>query len=195
LRVFAAWRGWEDVAEALSGVDGVGWLGEVYGFAAEWHAGQVRPAGEPYVEHLLETAEVLREVTGTADVEVLAAGLLHDVVEDTACTLGEVEARFGERVAELVGWATKPEAADGEDPAEVRAGYLKRFADAPADAVAVKLADRYSNVQRLDTHPRVEKQRSYYAETCRWFLPLAAGTPGFDDLYREWQERYRYLGG
>jgi guanosine-3',5'-bis(diphosphate) 3'-pyrophosphohydrolase len=49
-------------------------------------------------------------------------------------------------------------------------------------------------VQRLHTHPRVEKQRSYYAETCRWFLPLAAGTAGFDVLYREWQEHYRYLG-
>jgi (p)ppGpp synthase/HD superfamily hydrolase len=98
-------------------------------------------------------------------------------------------------VAELVGWATKPEAADGADPVEVRAGYLERFAAAPGDAVAVKLADRYSNVQRLHTHPRVEKQRSYYAETCRWFLPLAAGAPGFDVLYREWQEHYRYLGG
>ncbi|MFL6076757.1 MAG: HD domain-containing protein [Mycobacteriales bacterium] len=194
VRVFEEWREWGDVEKALRGVlpeDAIGWLGEVCGFAVGWHGGQVRPAGEPYVEHLLETAEILREVTGTGDREVLAAGLLHDVVEDTACTLGEVEGRFGGRVAELVGWVTKPEAGDGEDPAEVRIRYLERFASAPVDVVSVKLADRYSNVQRLHTHPRPAKRRSYYAETCRWFLPLAARVPEFEPLYREWRDHYR----
>ncbi|MFF7246071.1 HD domain-containing protein [Embleya sp. NPDC008237] len=57
------------------------------------HAGQVRPAGEPFVEHLLEVVRVLVEALGVVDVDVLRAAILHDVVEDTACA-GGGEDRF-----------------------------------------------------------------------------------------------------
>jgi (p)ppGpp synthase/HD superfamily hydrolase len=89
-----------------------------------------------------------------------------------------VRERFGDRVAELVGWVTK----SGD-----RAEYLARLRDAPDAAIAVKLADRLSNVQRLRTHPRPEKRASYYRETVATIVPLAAGRPWFQQWYSEWQ--------
>ena len=60
-----------------------------------------------------------------------------------------MRAAFGDRVADLVGWVTIPEAADGADKKAVKEAYLTRLADAPDDAILVKLADRASNVQTL----------------------------------------------
>ncbi|MCN9241347.1 HD domain-containing protein [Streptomyces sp. RY43-2] len=97
-------------------------LGEAVSFAEEAHGDQKRPAGEPYGEHLLEVVEILVSGAGVRDEDLLIAAVLHDVVEDTDRTAGEV----------------------GEQ-------------------------------QRLDTHPR--PRRSYYRETCRHVVPLAAGGP------------------
>jgi (p)ppGpp synthase/HD superfamily hydrolase len=195
MKVFGSWRDWAPADADLSGKlspDTVVVLAKAYAFAEERHAGQTRPAGEPYPWHLLEALEIAVD-SGATDADVLTAALLHDVVEDTPCTLAEVRAAFGPRTAELVDWVTKPDAAEGEDPAEVRAGYLARFASAPADVLTVKLSDRYSNVQRLDTHPRPAKQASYYAETVRNIVPLAQPFPYFQGLFTQWQQHYAHL--
>jgi (p)ppGpp synthase/HD superfamily hydrolase len=113
--------------------------------------------------------------------------VLHDVVEDTACTLEEVRERFGDRVATLVDWVTKPPRHEGHSREQVRVAYLDRLHSAPDHAILVKLADRLSNVQRLDTHPRPEKRRNYYDETVRFILPR------FHDWYDTWHE-FRQLG-
>jgi hypothetical protein len=68
--------------------------------------------------------------------------------------------------------------------------YLAGFASAPAEVLTVKLADRYSNVQRLDTHPRPAKRSAYYAETVRVFLPLAQRSPYFSELFRDWAAHF-----
>lgn len=159
-------------------------LDEAVAFATRWHGDQRRPAGEPYVEHLLEALAVLMDGVGVTDLDVLRAAVLHDVVEDTDCTLDEVRARFGSRTAELVDWVTKD--ADRE-------AYLLRLRDAPTDALMVKLADRLSNVQRLDTHPREAKQRTYYAETVRSIVPLAQAHPWFREWYATWQHTFARL--
>ncbi|WP_433215102.1 HD domain-containing protein [Dactylosporangium sp. CS-047395] len=153
-------------------------------FAVERHGEQRRPAGEPYVEHLLEALEVLVDAIGVRDADTLRAAVLHDVVEDTDTTIDEVRARFGERVAELVGWVTK---------SEDRQLYLQSLRNAPDAALAVKLADRLSNVQRLRTHPRPEKRASYYRETVATIVPLAAGRGWFEEWYRDWQEEHADL--
>ena len=124
--------------------------------------------------------------SGATDPDVLVATLLHDVVEDTPCTPDEVRAQFGDRVGELVAWVTKPE---GGGP-EQRQRYLDGFTSAPADVLTVKLADRYSNVQRLDTHPRPAKRTAYYAETVRIFLPLAERSPYFRERFGEWAAHF-----
>lgn len=159
-------------------------LDDAVAFAVGWHADQKRPAGEPYVEHLQEATAFLAYGAGVTDPALLHAAVLHDVVEDTDCTLAEVRDTFGTDVATLVDWVTK-----GDD----RAAYLDRLRTAPREALLVKLADRASNVQRLDTHPRPEKQRSYYAETVRSIVPLSSAHPWFADWYASWQREFAHL--
>jgi (p)ppGpp synthase/HD superfamily hydrolase len=159
-------------------------VAEAVAFATHWHGDQRRPAGEPYVEHLKEATAFLAHGAGVTSPDVLNAAVLHDVVEDTPCPLSTIESSFGPAVATLVKWVTK---------STDRAAYLSSLREAPADAVLVKLADRASNVQRLDTHPRPEKQRTYYAETVQWIVPLASAHPWFENWYGEWQQKFAYL--
>ncbi|GAB3822124.1 HD domain-containing protein [Kribbella italica] len=196
MKVFDAWRVWTDAEQPLRDrlpTEVVDHLALVYRAAADWHGDQVRPAGEPYVEHLLQALQVAVEAGGTTDRDVLSAVLLHDVAEDTSGTVGEIEDRFGRRTAELVAAVTKPEPGPGDDPAEVRDAYLRSFEQAEPDVLLVKLSDRYSNVQALDTHPRPDKQRRYYAETVRRFVPLTAGAPQFVPLFEQWQQHFSRL--
>lgn len=195
IQTFAAKDGWSALrarwANRLMETD-LAALDEATSFARHRHGGQTRPAGEPYIEHLLEVTRVLVEALGITDVDILRAALLHDVVEDTPCTLDEVRNRFGDRVATLVDWVTKPPRREGQSREDARAAYLDRLHDAPDEAILVKLADRLSNVQRLDTHPRPEKRRNYYDETIAAIVPLAERHPWFHDWYSAWRNEFRW---
>ncbi|SEG95870.1 GTP pyrophosphokinase/guanosine-3',5'-bis(diphosphate) 3'-pyrophosphohydrolase [Nonomuraea solani] len=196
IRTFTAKDGWPALraqwTDRLPDADLAG-LDEATAFATRWHGDQTRPAGEPYLEHLLEATRVLVEAVEVTDVDVLRAAVLHDVVEDTACTLDEIRERFGDRVATLVDWVTKPPRPVGWSREEARTAYLDRLRGAPYDAILVKLADRLSNVQRLDTHPRPEKRRGYYDETVRSILPFAERHPWFHDWYDAWRTEFRHV--
>ncbi|MFD7812794.1 HD domain-containing protein [Streptomyces sp. NPDC059785] len=196
MRTFSAEEGWPALraswADRLPEAD-LAALDKATAFASRHHGDQTRPAGEPYLEHLLEAARVLVEAVGITDADVLRAAVLHDVVEDTACTLDEVREHFGDRVAALVDWVTKPPCPEGRSREEARAAYLDSLNSAPDDAILVKLADRLSNVQRLDTHPRPEKRRAYYDETVRSVLPLAERHPWFRAWYDAWRGEFRRL--
>lgn len=195
-RVFGTWHDWDTARRQLAVLApevSTQRLGAAVSFAEEAHGDQKRPAGEPYLEHLLEAVEILVSGAGVRDEDLLVAAVLHDVVEDTDRTAGEVGERFGPRVEEWVRWVTKPHREAHEDRAEVRDLYLLSLRSAPPEVLLLKLADRYSNVQRLDTHPRPEKQRSYYRETCRHLVPLAAGVPWFEAAFEQWRESYRHL--
>ncbi|GLZ03920.1 hypothetical protein Acsp03_13860 [Actinomadura sp. NBRC 104412] len=197
--IFISWRTWPQARadlEARGDLDAAT-LEEVEkaAVAAErWHGDQRRPTGVPYVEHLLEALEVLVRGAGETDPEILSAVLLHDVVEDTDATVRDVEERFGPRVAELVDWVTKPPAGNAGRQAKraAKAAYLRRLRDAPRDAITVKLADRASNVQRLD-QVAPDFQRRYFAETVTYILPLAKDHPWFASWYAAWRERFAHL--
>ncbi len=196
MRTFGTWLTWDDASSALAArltAAELDRLADAHAFAAEHHAGQTRPAGEPYTRHLLEVAEILATELDVTDTDLLAAALLHDVVEDTPATSADVAERFGPRVAALVDAVTKPPPRPGEDSAAVRQRYLDHLRDLPADTLRLKLADRYSNVQRLHTHPRPAKQRAYYAETRRHLVPLATVDPRLAALFAEWERAYAHL--
>ena len=161
-------------------------------FAVRYHGGQTRPTGAPYAEHLLEALEVLMRGAGVTDPDILQAAVLHDVVEDTPCTIDDVRRAFGVRVAELVAWVTKPAPEEGSDRRAAKAAYLGHLRDAPDDAVVVKLADRASNVQTL-RDLGLPKQRQYYAETVTYIMPLAAQREWWADWYASWQRAHRDL--
>jgi (p)ppGpp synthase/HD superfamily hydrolase len=195
VELFTDWHTWEQTEPELrrllpsSTCDAVG---RAVTFALRFHGDQKRPTGAPYAEHLLEALEVLVRGAGVSDPDVLCAAILHDVVEDTSCTIAGVREDFGVRVADMVGWVTKPDAEAGADKKAVKEAYLKRLADAPDDAILVKLADRASNVQTL-CNLGPEKQREYYAQTVAYIMPLAASRGWWALWYAGWQEAYRHL--
>jgi GTP pyrophosphokinase len=186
MEIFTGWPSWElaegPLAAALPAPT-VDALREAVAFARRWHGVQQRPTGRPYVEHLLEALEVAVAGARLSDRDVLVAIVLHDVLEDTACTEQEIARRFGARVAELVRWVTKPRGVAKGD-------YLGSFVKAPTQAVLVKLADRVSNVQELQRMPW-RFQRRYYFETVAYIMPLAGAHPWFAQWYGEWRRLWR----
>ncbi len=195
MELFTNWHTWQQAEPELRGLlpaPAADAVARAVEFAVRYHGDQTRPTGAPYAEHLLEALEVLVRGAGVTDPDILQAAVLHDVVEDTPCTIADVRREFGDRVAEMVGWVTKPEPAEGVDRTAVKAAYLTRLQDAPDDAVLVKLADRVSNVQTL-RNLRLPKQRQYYAETVRYIIPLAAQRQWWAQWYASWQQAHRDL--
>jgi GTP pyrophosphokinase len=197
MELFLGWHDWaaaEPELRELAPAETAAALDAVVRFAMAWHGDQRRPTGAPYLEHLLEALEVLVKGAGIKDRDVLCAAVLHDVVEDTRCSPAEITAKFGARVAELVGWVTIPPTEPGEDKAAVKERYLRGLTAAPADAKLVKLADRVSNVQTL-RNLALPKQRSYYAQTVTYIMPLAQDFPWFARWYAAWQRAHEDLAG
>jgi guanosine-3',5'-bis(diphosphate) 3'-pyrophosphohydrolase len=195
MRTFTDWHTWPDAAPGLTVVlpgDVVARVARAVQFATGHHGDQTRKTGVPYLEHLLEAVQILVQGAGVRDPDVLVAAVLHDVVEDTPCTLDEVAAAFGPRAAELVSWVTMPERGPGEDASAVREAYLRRLRLAPQDAILVKLADRMSNVQTL-RNLAPDRQRAYYAQTVEHIIPLTATQPWFAAWYAEWKADFADL--
>ena len=142
-------------------------------FCLEHHKGQLRASGEPYVLHPLEVATVLAEMK--LDSTAIAAGLLHDAVEDTPVTTEEITARFGEQVAHIVEGVTKIDKiqfANREDrqAENVRKMLLAMVSD--VRVVLIKLADRLHNMRTLK-HLSPDRQQAISRETLDIYAPLA----------------------
>ena len=126
-------------------------LDDVLKFATAAHSDQKRKyTGDPYINHPIAVAEIVKTVQHTE--AMIAAALLHDVVEDTHVTIDQIEDRFGSEVAELVGWLT--DISRPEDGNRRTRKALDRFhsADAPAEAQTIKLADLIHNSISIAEH-------------------------------------------
>ena len=149
-----------------------------YAVAEKAHAAQTRASGEPYVDHCLNVALILAELR--LPTAVIAAGLLHDTVEDTGVTLEELRRDFGDEVAKLVDGVTKlaqlPRVSkDGSAPIDRHTESLRKTFLAMSDdvrVVLIKLADRLHNMRTLN-HLRPEKRERIARETLEIFAPLA----------------------
>lgn len=142
-------------------------------FAYKLHEGQYRASGEPYIAHPVAVAGLLRDLGGSS--VMIAAGFLHDVVEDTDVTAQEIESRFGVEVRRLVEGVTKLSKFNFSSKTERQAENFRRmFLAMAADirVIVVKLADRLHNMRTLE-HLNREKQRSIALETREIFAPLA----------------------
>jgi len=144
-------------------------------FACELHQGQYRKSGEPYICHPVAVAGLLRDLGGGS--AMIAAGFLHDVVEDTPVTSEEIEQRFGLEVRQLVEGVTKLSkfSENFSSKTERQAENFRRMFLAMAQdirVIVVKLADRLHNMRTLE-HLADEKRRRIALETREIFAPLA----------------------
>jgi RelA/SpoT family (p)ppGpp synthetase len=153
--------------------DAEGLLAAAFHFAFQLHDGQVRASGEPYICHPVAVADLLRDIGASAG--VIAAGFLHDVVEDTDVTPEEIEQHFGAEVRGLVEGVTKLGGIHFTNKTEAQAENLRRMFLAMASdirVVLVKLADRLHNMRTLGAL-KPEKQQRIARETREIYGPLA----------------------
>ena len=151
---------------------------KAYAAAEKAHAHQTRASGEPYLQHCLHVAHILAELR--LPVVVIAAGLLHDTVEDSVVTLADVQRDFGGEVARLVDGVTKlaqlPRVSkDGNTPIDQHKESLRKTFLAMGDdvrVVLIKLADRLHNMRTLQ-YLKPEKQARIARETLEIYAPLA----------------------
>jgi GTP diphosphokinase / guanosine-3',5'-bis(diphosphate) 3'-diphosphatase len=168
-------------------------LRRAYVFSAFEHKGQVRHSGEPYLVHPLEVADFLADLK--LDVVAVAAGLLHDVVEDTLTTIERIEELFGPEVAHVVEGVTKISAIPFSSSEERQAENFRKMLLAMVDdirVILVKLADRLHNMRTLHHLPD-ERRVKIAQETIDIYAPIA-NRLGMSKIKNELEElSFRYL--
>ena len=144
-----------------------------FNFAYQLHRGQYCKSGKPYITHPIAVAGLLRDLGGSST--IIAAGFLHDVVEDTEVTPEEIEARFGVEVRNLVEAVTKLSKYNFSSKTERQAENFRRMFLAMAQdirVIVVKLAERLHNMQTLE-YLNPQQQQRIALETREIFAPLA----------------------
>ena len=171
-------RVWTDFVAGLPDPADRQALARALAFARARHGSQFRRGSDtPYWVHLVRVAMELARWGETSPV-LLQAALLHDTVEDTDTTMGEIRTGFGPEVADLVDWLTAPEDSDAQ-----REYYARLQANAPFEAQLLKLADRVDNLRSIQalvmrTGERYRRWAGAYLRRTVWqVLPLAAGAP------------------
>ncbi|MCL2463376.1 MAG: bifunctional (p)ppGpp synthetase/guanosine-3',5'-bis(diphosphate) 3'-pyrophosphohydrolase [Defluviitaleaceae bacterium] len=164
-----------------------------YELAAKAHCNQFRESGEPYLIHPMSTAIILAELE--LDMESIAAGILHDVIEDTDYSYDDIVRLFGDEVAQLVDGVTKlAKISFVSKETEQANNYRKMFLAMAKDirVIIIKIADRLHNLRTLKYRPP-EKQRSVAQETMDIYAPLAHRL-GMADLRYEMEDIcFKYL--
>jgi guanosine-3',5'-bis(diphosphate) 3'-pyrophosphohydrolase len=166
----------DDILEKVSasyGEKDLTLLKKAYVFAARAHKGQTRRSGEPYLSHPLEVANMLADLR--LDNTTLVAGLLHDVLEDTEVTAGEVRENFGPEVADLVEGVTKISRVQEASPEVRQAETIRKIILAMIGdlrVIFIKLADRIHNLKTLKSLPD-DSQKRIAKETLDIYAPIA----------------------
>ena len=168
-------------------------LRRAYVFSAFEHKGQVRHSGEPYLVHPLEVADQLADMR--LDVVAIAAGLLHDIVEDTQTPIERIQELFGPDVAHVVEGVTKLGAIPFSSSEERQAENFRKMLLAMVDdirVILVKLADRLHNMRTL--HHLPEERRVKIAQETRDIYAPIANRLGMSKIKNELEElAFKYL--
>lgn len=150
-------------------------IDRAYIFSARVHDGQVRLSGEPYLSHPLEVAGILADMK--LDSVSIAAGLLHDVIEDTHATDDEIQEMFGHDVWHIVSGVTKLSKLPFNSSQAREAESIRKMLLAMADdirVILIKLADRLHNMRTLQFHHSDAKKRKIARETLDIYAPIAS---------------------
>jgi GTP pyrophosphokinase len=146
---------------------------KAYDYSHKYHSGQTRASGEPFLAHPLEVALVLAEMK--LDATAIAAGLLHDAIEDTEATQEDLVKEFGETVAHIVEGVTKIDKIEFASKEERQAENVRKMVLAMVDdirVVLIKLADRLHNMRTLEHLPE-ERRQQIARETLDIYAPIA----------------------
>jgi guanosine-3',5'-bis(diphosphate) 3'-pyrophosphohydrolase len=146
---------------------------KAYEFSDRVHAGQYRESGDPYVEHCLNVAFILAEIH--MDSATIAAGLLHDAIEDAGATVSEIKSEFGQEISDMVYGLTKMSGLKFKSAAEQQVEYFRKMLLSMANdirIIVIKLADRLHNMRTLGHLPE-EKRKRIALETREIYAPLA----------------------
>ncbi len=166
---------------------------QAYECGAAAHDGQMRKTGEPYISHPVAVAQDLADMH--LDAQAIAAAILHDVVEDTEASIGDIEAKFGTEVAQLVDGVSKLDQIQFRSRAEAQAESFRKMMLAMIEdirVILVKLADRLHNMKTLDAMPE-EKRKRIARETLDIYAPIA-NRLGINRMKVELQDLgFRYL--
>jgi len=150
-------------------------IDRAYIYSAKVHDGQVRLSGEPYLSHPLEVASILADMK--LDVVSIAAGLLHDVIEDTHATPEEINEMFGKEITHIVSGVTKLSSLPFSSSSQARqAESIRKMILAMADdirVILIKLADRLHNMRTLKFHSD-RKREKIAQETLDIYAPIAS---------------------
>jgi GTP pyrophosphokinase len=152
----------------------IGIIERAYIYSARVHEGQVRLSGEPYLSHPLEVAGILADMK--LDPESVTAGILHDVIEDTAATPEEIKDIFGPEVLHIVLGVSKLSSLSFGTSEARQAESIRKMFLAMADdirVILIKLADRLHNMRTLQYHSP-EKRREIAQETIDIYAPIAS---------------------
>ena len=158
-----------------------------YHFSEKCHLGQMRQSGDPYITHPLAVANILADLH--MDHESLIAALLHDVIEDTGVSKGQISRRFGRTVADLVDGVSKLGEIESASRAEQQAESFQKMTLAMSRDIRVmlvKLADRLHNMRTLGVLSP-EKRRRIARETIDIYAPIAQRL-GINDIRLEFED-------
>jgi GTP pyrophosphokinase len=153
--------------------DDLSGLEKAFRFARQWHEGQRRDSGEPYMAHSVRVARILAEMR--MDLVAMQTGLLHDVVEDTSVTVEQVRKEFGEEVARCVDGVTKLTKLDFFSAEDRQAESVRKMLLAMVEdirVIMVKLADRIHNMRTL-SYLNAERRQRIARETLEIYAPIA----------------------
>jgi GTP pyrophosphokinase len=163
-------------------------INRAYVYSVKVHGSQQRASGDPYFAHPIEVAGILTRYR--LDTATIVSALLHDTVEDTATTIGEIEKGFGQEVAKLVDGVTKLSRIEMQSKEESQAENFRKFLlamSADLRVLLVKLADRLHNMRTLKYLKNEDKRRRIARETLELYAPLAERI-GMRDFKEELQD-------
>jgi GTP pyrophosphokinase len=159
-------------------------LNRAYVFGVKAHGNQKRDSGDPYFSHPLEVAGILTDMK--LDEATIVTALLHDTIEDTGATHGDIEKQFGKEIADLVDGVTKLSKLELQSEETKQAENFRKFMLAMSNDVRVllvKLADRLHNMRTLKSIKKEDRRRRIATETMEIYAPLAGrmGMQNFRD--------------
>ena len=170
---------------------------EAASFAAKRHTGQKRKGsdGEPYINHPLEVANLLANVGNVSDFDILIAAVLHDTVEDTGVTKEELEARFGQQVANYVSEVTDDKSLPNDERKRLQIEHAPHLSHG---AKLIKLADKISNIADVTNNPPHDWPHERKVAYVDWGENVVAGLRGanpelekrFDEIVKQARQKF-----